>query len=26
VEIAMHADRSARRVASDVLTQLQPSL
>ncbi len=26
VEIAMHADRSARRVASDVLAQLQPSL
>ncbi len=26
VEIAMHADRSARRVANDVLAQLQPSL
>ena len=26
VEIAMHADRSARRVAADVLAQLQPSL
>jgi 1-deoxy-D-xylulose-5-phosphate reductoisomerase len=26
VEIAMHADRSARRVAADVLDQLQPSL
>jgi 1-deoxy-D-xylulose-5-phosphate reductoisomerase len=26
VEIAMHADRSARRVAQDVLAQLQPSL
>jgi 1-deoxy-D-xylulose-5-phosphate reductoisomerase len=26
VEIAMHADRSARRVAADVLAQLEPSL
>jgi 1-deoxy-D-xylulose-5-phosphate reductoisomerase len=26
VEIAMHADRSARRVANDILAQLQPSL
>jgi hypothetical protein len=26
VEIAMHADRSVRRVANDILAQLQPSL